>query len=70
MVAYFAYITVHIAWTMGAGAHTSNTLFHSSHEQGNNQLFFHLLNGDIVHAKEATSSTRNISCWVHAIYYK
>ena len=41
MVAYFAYIT----HCMDHGrAHTSNALFRHGDEQGNNRIFFHLLN--------------------------
>jgi len=46
MVAYFAYITQRMDHE-----HTSNPLSRHSDEQGNNQIFFHLLNTDIVHAK-------------------
>jgi hypothetical protein len=49
MVAYFAYITHRMDHER---AHIqSNALFRHSDKQGNNQIFFHLLNTDIVHAK-------------------
>jgi hypothetical protein len=47
MVAYFAYIT---PVTRSTPTY-KYWLLHPSDEQGNDQLFFHLLNTDMVHAK-------------------
>jgi hypothetical protein len=49
MVAYFAYFTHRMDHER---AHIQvMPCFRHSDEQGNNQIFFHLLNTDIVHAK-------------------
>jgi hypothetical protein len=48
MVAYFAYITHRMDHER---THIQVMPCCVSDEQGNNQIFFHLLNADIVHAK-------------------